>query len=62
MAFYKSAMKAMAAKDVWKAIPSKIQLAYKHPLTRGKLTLLPSPHSEDDGIIINEISENNCFL
>jgi hypothetical protein len=57
-----SAMKAMAAKDVWKSIPSKLQLAYKHPLTERKLTLLPSPHGEDDGIIGNKISETYCFL
>ena len=33
-----SATKTMAAKDVWKAIPSQLQLEQKHPLTTGKLT------------------------
>jgi hypothetical protein len=57
-----SDMKAMAAKDVWKAIPSKLQLAYKHPVTGGKLTLIPSTHGEDEGIIKNKISELICFF
>ena len=42
----RSAMKAIEAKYVLKAIPCQLQLAHKHPLTRGKLTLLPSPPGE----------------
>ena len=52
----------LEANDGWKAIPSKLQLAYKHSLTERKLTLLHSPHGEDDGIIGNKISETYCFL
>jgi hypothetical protein len=33
-------MKAIEAKDILKAIPSQLQLAHKHPFTRGKLPVL----------------------
>ena len=41
-------MKTRAANDVWKAIRNQLQLAHKHPLTKGKLTLLPSPDGEGE--------------
>ena len=46
--------------NVWKAIPSQLQLAHKHPLTRDKLILLPSHSGEAERIILNGISETNA--
>ena len=48
----RSAIKALALSQKFsKAVPSQPQPAHKHPLTKGKLTLLPSSHHEPEQIL-----------